>query len=187
MLCFVILGYYCNSSASVHSPTDGLTGDVCPMGFYCPFASVAPEPCPSGYYLSSERNSQPSACIICDPGTYCSSQGLPFPEDNCTQGYYCPEGQVTPTPDNYTCPVGHYCEFGFANPAPCPSGTYQNTEGQWSCNTCMEGFYCNATFGPVVWYGQTVCPEGYYCPNGTEYDTQYPCPRGTFNNRTGEL
>ena len=23
--------------------------------------------------------------------------------------------------------------------------------------------------------------SGYYCPNGTEYDTQYACPPGTYN------
>ena len=101
-------------------------------------------------------------------------------------GYYCPAGQVTPTPDNYTCPEGHFCGYGFAVPEPCPSGTYQDTAGKWFCKTCPEGFYCNATFGPVVWYQQTICPEGYYCPNGTEYAEQYPCPRGTFNNRTGK-
>ena len=26
--------------------------------------------------------------------------------------------------------------------------------------------------------------SGYYCPNGTETSSQYPCPPGTFNNRT---
>ncbi len=50
----------------------------------------------------------------------------------------------------------------------------------------MEGFYCNATIGPVVWYGAYTCPEGYYCPNGTQYAEQFPCPRGTFNNLTGK-
>ena len=52
---------------------------------------------------------------------------------------------------------------------------------------CPGGFYCNATSGPVIIYGSYICPEGYYCPNGTEYAEQYPCPRGTFNNLTGEI
>jgi hypothetical protein len=56
-----------------------------------------------------------------------------------------------------------------------------------SCKTCPEGYYCNATNGPVDNYASTVCPEGYYCPNGTEHAEQYPCPKGTFNNRTGLL
>lgn len=27
--------------------------------------------------------------------------------------------------------------------------------------------------------------SGYYCPSGTQYATQYRCPRGTFSNYTG--
>ena len=56
----------------------------------------------------------------------------------------------------------------------------------FECKVCPPGHYCNATYGPVVYYGSYICPEGHYCPNGTEYSDQYPCPRGTFNNRTGE-
>ena len=118
-------------------------------------------------------------------GTYCGQEGLPNPEGPCERGYYCPLGQNTPTPGNYTCPEGHFCLEGYGDPEPCPSGTYQNEVGRWDCKTCEEGFYCNATFGPVVHYMQTVCPEGHYCPAGTKYDVEFPCPRGTFNNRTG--
>ena len=42
------------------------------------------------------------------------------------------------------------------------------------------GYYClNQTVKPVV------CPAGYYCPAGTEFEAQYPCPEGTYNNNTG--
>lgn len=27
--------------------------------------------------------------------------------------------------------------------------------------------------------------SGYYCPAGTKYSTEYPCPLGTFSNVTG--
>ena len=30
-----------------------------------------------------------------------------------------------------------------------------------------------------------ICPSGYYCPEGTEFAAQYPCPSGTYNNNTG--
>ena len=56
---------------------------------------------------------------------------------------------------------------------------------QSTCKSCPEGFYCNATFGPVVNYATYICPEGFYCPNGTRFPEEFPCPRGTFNNRTG--
>ncbi len=26
---------------------------------------------------------------------------------------------------------------------------------------------------------------GYYCPTGTKYSTEHPCPAGTFSNLTG--
>ena len=51
----------------------------------------------------------------------------------------------------------------------------------------LQGRYCNATFGPVESPDAYICPSGYYCPDGTEYDTQYPCPLGTFNNITGNV
>ena len=56
---------------------------------------------------------------------------------------------------------------------------------QSSCKICPEGYYCNATFGGVVNYATYICPEGYYCPNGTTFAEEFPCPPGTFNNRTG--
>ena len=28
-------GFYCNSSADNPRPTDGITGSVCPQGYYC--------------------------------------------------------------------------------------------------------------------------------------------------------
>ena len=28
------------------------------------------------------------------------------------------------------------------------------------------------------------CPTGYYCPVGTNYSSEYPCPNGTFNSQT---
>lgn len=30
-----------------------------------------------------------------------------------------------------------------------------------------------------------VCGVGYYCPSGTQYATQFPCPVGTFKSTTG--
>lgn len=47
-----------------------------------------------------------------------------------------------------------------------------------------SGYYCNATFGPVVNYAIYPCPMGHYCPAGTKFDIQYPCAVGTFRNVT---
>ena len=46
----------------------------------------------------------------------------------------------------------------------------------------LSGYYCiNSTVTPVI------CPIGHYCPEGTTFDQEYPCPPGTFNNITGQF
>lgn len=43
----------------------------------------------------------------------------------------------------------------------------------------FTGYYCvNETVTP------TACPTGHYCPQNTGFDTEFPCPKGTFNNQT---
>lgn len=44
-------GYYCTAQANTSTPTDGVTGDVCPVGHYCPTGSTAPIPCEDGKTL----------------------------------------------------------------------------------------------------------------------------------------
>ena len=29
-----------------------------------------------------------------------------------------------------------------------------------------------------------ICAQGHYCPNGTQYPNQYPCPAGSYSNKT---
>lgn len=43
------------------------------------------------------------------------------------------------------------------------------------------GFFCNGTT-----INPEKCPTGHYCVNGTKYSTEYKCPPGTFNNKTGQ-
>ncbi|VDI78379.1 Hypothetical predicted protein [Mytilus galloprovincialis] len=118
-------------------------------------------------------------------GKYCGSYGLTAETGDCDPGYYCPEGQTVATPANYSCPLGYFCVGGKELPEPCASGTYQDEPIQSTCKTCPAGFYCNATFGPVINYATYICPEGFFCPDGTRYPEEFPCPEGTFNNRTG--
>ena len=82
------------------------------------------------------------------------------------------------------CPPGHYCPTGSYTKRPCASGTYQNEWGRWTCKTCPAGYFCNATHGPVSLFGSYECPQGFYCPAGTKFATEYPCGLGTFLNRT---
>jgi len=65
-------------------------------------------------------------------------------------------------------------------------GFFQANEGQEMCEPCPSGSYCDPfELGNVT--GVIIpqdCPEGHYCPQQTEFDTQNPCPAGTFNNVT---
>lgn len=44
------------SAAMEAKPTDGVTGDICPNGTYCPRGSDAPKNCPIGTFLNSTGN-----------------------------------------------------------------------------------------------------------------------------------
>ena len=46
------------------------------------------------------------------------------------------------------------------------------------------GYFCDNSVTAVGSLADQACPEGYYCPLRTEYYNQYPCPSGTFNNKT---
>lgn len=52
-ICFLLKGYYCTGGAKTAKPEDGITGDICPRGHFCPEGSAAPSPCPSGEYSNA--------------------------------------------------------------------------------------------------------------------------------------
>ena len=44
----------------------------------------------------------------------------------CLEGYYCPGGQNTSSPDEFYCKEGFKCAEGSSDQQPCEDGTYQN-------------------------------------------------------------
>ncbi|GCC23266.1 hypothetical protein chiPu_0001660 [Chiloscyllium punctatum] len=206
-----LTGFYCFRGAMYPNPTDGITGDICPMGKFCEAGSVAGVDCPIGHYSNKTGLTSPSDCTPCDPGFHCSSPGLTAPQGPCARGYYCRLGAQSPNPDNgiegAICPAGYYCVSGTERPVPCPVGTYNPSEGRDSvagclpcdpghyCGNigliqpsglCFEGYYCiGHTSQPTPQDGENggVCPEGFYCQVGTHKPV--PCPIGTFLNHSG--
>ena len=176
-------GYYCIKNSTVAAPTDGIMGDKCPKGHYCPEGTLNTVACPPGTFLNSLGAKNESYCQACTPGKFCNDSGLELPVGDCLPGYYCPLGETSPMA--YICKEGHYCVGGKGYQEPCPSGEYQDQRGKSSCKECVEGYYCNSTNGPVENHILNICPQGYYCPNGTKFAEEYPCPIGTFNNITG--
>lgn len=47
------LGYYCSGGAVSAMPSDGETGNICPVGHYCPLGSSYPVVCPDGTYSNT--------------------------------------------------------------------------------------------------------------------------------------
>lgn len=46
-------GYYCSGGTGSPMPTDGVTGDICPVGYFCPMGSAYPLLCPDGTYSNT--------------------------------------------------------------------------------------------------------------------------------------
>ena len=100
-----------------------------------------------------------------------------YEQGNITTIFFHTGGDAVPT---LLCPAGHYCEAGSITPSPCEAGTHvSNMTGQGKCEDCPSGYYCEDGASKLK-----DCPEGHYCLANTEFSKQYPCPNGTYNNRT---
>ena len=158
------------------SPQARPRGNVCPTGHYCPKGSSTPVACGPGFYSSATGNKNADDCKPCKGGYVCPMSNTSVPSKLCPGGYYCPNGTSVAT---LTCPEGSECPLGSAAPSPCAAGTYQDASGQSSCDVCPAGSFCLQGSNAY-----TECPRGHYCPAETTYATEFPCPVGTFSNRT---
>jgi len=75
-------GYYCKEKAISATPTDGTTGNQCPLGHYCPKGSGAPIACPIGTYLDEKGKTVDTDCKACPTGKICNDLGLVSPSEN---------------------------------------------------------------------------------------------------------
>lgn len=87
-----------------------------------------------------------------------------------------------PTPKEYKCWRGHWCEGKHHWPWHCVPGTYSNKEGT-GCVKCPAGWPC-----PIARTAEDQlimpCWPGHYCPEGSASPTARPCPAGTVNHNT---
>ncbi|XP_062894520.1 uncharacterized protein LOC134340877 [Mobula hypostoma] len=205
-------GFYCRERATTAAPVDGITGDVCTAGGYCPVGSAFPVPCPMGTFSNTSGLRSSKECLPCPPGLYCSGLTTRAPTGPCRPGYFCTGGASSPT--QHSTKEGHYSRVGAESPEPCPLGTFQSghylhQEGAAdisSCTLCDPGMYCSVaglsapegpcrpgyyctggsnTSIPVAMPFGDICPAGYYCPLGTKHAFENPCPAGTWSNFTG--
>lgn len=87
-----------------------------------------------------------------------------------------------------SCAIGHYCPPGTIGTADwaCPAGTFTNSTSLVvgsECTPCPARFACLAGTDGTV-HPLLPCAAGYFCPQGTQYQTQYACPAGKYSAAT---
>ncbi|QRV82000.1 hypothetical protein RhiJN_10015 [Ceratobasidium sp. AG-Ba] len=116
----------------------------------------------------------------------------------------CQEGQYLEGAQCNSCPPGHYCTGGIAQPMACPAGTWNDQSSGTSLQSCEQVQCGNRPTGPnsdgSAATGQTPCGNGFYssagsttctmCPAGYYCNTDAtcapsPCDPGTYADKAG--
>ncbi|MES1909505.1 MAG: hypothetical protein MHM6MM_002234 [Cercozoa sp. M6MM] len=163
-------GFFCGRGSATRAPVDGVIGDICSAGGYCPSGSAAPLACPAGTYSNATGLTAQAQCASCPPRYYCAGSALPEPTGLCYAGYYCDGGASTPT--QHVAPAGTYAAAGADSAAPCPPGTYNQATAQEACTPCPAGSECPST------NHTTYLP----CPQVRYISTPVVCPSGRFGH-----
>ena len=197
-------GHYCPNLG-----TTSFESNICPQGYYCPHGTTFAEefPCPAGTFNNETmQTSIETGCTLICPATMFCPEGSTAGQ-TCPAGFYCPQG--TPSAYHSPCPLGTYgpdsgysdasqcveCQAGYycpsgnnthptVSPLPCQPGTYNPLNGtghEFNCLLCTAGMSCPTI---ALTEPSDTCNEGHYCPNGTIFPSQYPCPPGTFTFST---
>ncbi|XP_028816912.1 multiple epidermal growth factor-like domains protein 6 [Denticeps clupeoides] len=159
-------GKACTHVALKSPDVDCMPGYVCPPGSDRP---NAPEnACPPGTLSNRTDLTDPSQCQQCPVRYAClrGTGGIQRPPLSCFPGHYCPAGTMFPT--QHSCPPGTWSERS-------------GLEAESECQLCPKGWYCLAGAGAP----SGRCSSGHYCPEGTTYGSQFPCPAGTYSPRMG--
>jgi hypothetical protein len=194
-------GYVCEQGSEDEYGTTPTNpgGYPCPLGHHCPASSSAGTPCPPSTFNPSFAATSTADCLYCTPGSFCATYGLPAPTGPCAAGYVCPLGSATATPSStsltsgyappdgltiggYQAPQGTYSLNGSHVETACDAGTYQPNAGNDFCHTTPPGYYTPTSSVSYVSYEGS---PGYHYPAGTKYRTEFPCPPGTYSNKTG--
>jgi hypothetical protein len=202
-------GYYCSAGSTGPTPS----GDLCPMGYYCPVsASFTPNRVVRTSCGAGNRGNKVGAvsfadgCETCPTGLICNSASTTATSTPCPTGAYCPggssstgtacpSGRYNPSPYGdglascLTCPAGFYCASRTTTPLPCPQGVYCPTgttnSGASGPRNCPAGRY--GGLGRYNLEGAADClncTAGYYCPGDGTPDP-IACPAGTYNPQPG--
>lgn len=79
-------GYFCSNASEEAAPVGKAYGDICPVGHYCPEQSYASTACAAGTYQPFTGRTNVTACLACDPGSYCNATGQAQVTGDCLAG-----------------------------------------------------------------------------------------------------
>ena len=171
-------GYYCVSGVQVR----------CTAGYYCPYSSMTDfvnNICPIGKW------SPPGAisCLDCFQDHYGNTPGLTIGTctGNCTvscppgstsaSSQLCPSGSYCNDAGNFTCRAGYYCVANSVLPQKCDVGKW-SSDGASTCQDCDGGSY-GMRSQLTVRTCDGPCSAGYFCPPGSTNSTAVLCPAGS--------
>ncbi|KAL8273758.1 hypothetical protein Esti_002358 [Eimeria stiedai] len=164
-------GHVCTGGATTPNPLSPAEGGyVCPPGYYCPSAALAPIACAPGTYRPEPGASEMTDCLPCEAGTYqrypamvsCESCGSNAVEDKELGSTTCTclgENRVYQHSDK-TCPCqaryvsyDHHLEVSelLDGTLPCQRLTSKpcgNMESRDHLGQCMSSVNCTEACGP---------------------------------------
>ena len=171
-------GYLCIKGSASATPTDGITGSLCPQHCYCEENTGFAERCKDG---TMAPNGGAEICSTCSEGKSCSYD-YPYKtcrtNNQCTAGTgvepLCPKGYYLSSDECVSCPAGLYCVDGRSE-----ASVSDCSHGQ----CCTAGYYCSggAESSKPSSVGGSACPVGYYCPEGSTAPTNCPATTYTFS------
>lgn len=119
---------------------------TCPIGYYCPPASVVPIPCPKGRFSRLQGLGTLNECRSCTAGMACPKEAMTDPLERCAAGHFCPAGSILPNATLNACPAGYYTD-------------YHNLTHARECTLCPERQSCEKGTGGIQKPPQ-LCAKG---------------------------
>lgn len=200
-------GHYCEEGsgaptpapAGYYTPLSGMPSMdslyLCPPKHYCPDTGMTTYKghfCEAGYVCPAGSSS--ATQVECPAGTFSDRRDLHDIKhcDLCPKGYSCDTHSTSQNGRIVACPEHRYCPEGTSTATIplCPPGTYapfNNAKSLYDCIECLAGNYCDGSVnsGTGLATGPQTCDAGHYCPPGTMYADESPCPPGYYNDLTG--
>ncbi|CAL1293720.1 unnamed protein product [Larinioides sclopetarius] len=150
--------------------------------------------CKPGSVLSNDL------CVLCSAGTFYEASARECWD--CPLGHYqqiegqmechkCPEGMTTEyarsrniTECKGVCLPGTYSPTGLETCLACPTGTYQEREGQKACNLCPEGTTTASSQSVSILDCRDLCVAGSF--SNSRLQPCEACPKGFYQPLSGQ-